>query len=241
MENYSQILKNKGYFVIKSLDEEVLSLFKSEITKIIFQKICQYNIKFDGKFYLENYHNYFSEEIHNSIWNKENRIFSYKFIHSEKIMNWLKKICSIKYNYTVLDIEKIGYPEVYFRIVRPNQDTDISGLHTDGSFYSITNNVEKIIWANWVKVWCPILFESKENNLGFFPESLNHNLKFIPLISKDKVRPKLLLNNFDKNNAIFAASDIGDVVYFSPDILHCAINKNSKYTRISIEFAIGPS
>jgi hypothetical protein len=144
-------------------------------------------------------------------------------------------------NYSVLDIEKIGYSEVYFRIVRPNNNNDIATLHTDGSFYEITNGISKKIWSKWIKIWIPIEFEPSKNDIGFFSNSMSSDLIFGIRTDRDKIRPVLLNNDFNIINAEFFGKQVGNIIYFSPKILHGAINNRANYTRVSIEFAIGPA
>jgi len=235
-----EVINEVGFFQEKRIPEKVYTLIKNKIKEIVSSELIQIGIKISEDFQLINYHNYCDDNIHREIWNKKSRIFDEEFIYNIQINEWLGEICNISPNFRVLDIEKIGYPEIYFRLVRPNRIEDISGPHTDGAYFSITDNVSEKIWGNWVKVWIPICHENQGNTLLIYPKSIGKNIKFFTKQHKDKPRPVMI----DDIAQYFPATNLGlkdgDILYFSPYLLHGALNSlASKFTRISIEFAIG--
>ncbi len=230
----------KGYTVLENMGFDLLEVFYNQILGEVKKKALQSNISLPQNFKLNEYHLYFTNEIHSVIWPKQSRLFSASFLSSKPVSFWLDQVSSIVQNYKVLDVEKIGYPEVYFRIVRPNFKDDIAGAHTDGAFYSITNAISEETWQKWIKIWSPVLFEPNFNTIGFYPISLINKPHFIPSLESDKSRPVLQDSVLVFGNAEYPAKHQGDVIAFSPHILHAALNESSSLTRVSIEFAIGP-
>ena len=97
-----------------------------------------------------NYHNLYIKN-HSEIWGKQQRIFSkeeVKKLLSFSLFNHLKN----KFGYLrVVDIEGIGYPEIYWRIVRPNKTEDVSGIHADSWFFTHTNKMTNEEQKNLLK------------------------------------------------------------------------------------------
>lgn len=233
-------INKKGYTIFENMGLELLEVFYNQILCEVKKKALQNSISLPQNFKLNEYHLYFPEEVHSVIWPKQSRLFSATFLSSKPVSAWLDRMSTLVQKYKVLDVEKIGYQEVYFRIVRPNFKNDIAGAHTDGAFYSIANAISEENWKRWIKIWCPILFEPNSNTIGFYPSSLINKPHFMPSLESDKSRPVLQNSVSDFGNAEYPAKLQGDIIAFSPYILHAALNESSSATRVSIEFAIGP-
>jgi hypothetical protein len=239
-EKIIEEIKKKGFYCAGNIPSIIYNLFLNKISGIVHNNLIKSGVNIPGDFELIHYHKYCNDYLHRRMWNKKSRIFDEQFIRKYEITSWLNEICSIKPNYHVLDIEKIGYPEIYFRLVRPNKIEDISGPHTDGAYYEVTDKISEEKWKNWIKVWIPICHENRDNTLLLYPSSMNHSPKFIPKEFQDKPRPVLLENIENYYPCLNPNLDNGIALYFSPYLLHGALNSmNSKYTRVSIEFAIG--
>jgi hypothetical protein len=232
-------LTSEGFFSSCDLPNDVLLIFEAEIRNLVKKKLLAHDIVLPPSLPLSSYHTLVSDELHADLWSKDSRVFSQNFISQAQVSDWLGQICRNYGKQGVLDVEGIGYPEIYFRLVRPAKKTDIFGAHSDGPFFSVTNNIPEELWSNWLKIWMPICFEKEANTLGFFPGSMNIKPNFKSLSFKDKIRP-VLTDDLDVFGPIFfPVENTGEVVVFSPYVLHQAWNEGSVQTRVSVEFAIG--
>ena len=233
-------INNIGFFRERKIPGNIYELISNKIHEIVCIELIQNGVTILEDFQLKNYHKYCDDRIHHNISNKKSRLLDEEFFCNVQINGWLNEVCDISPNFHVLDIEKIGYPEIYFRLVRPNRVEDISGPHTDGAYFTITDNVSEKIWGKWVKVWIPIYHENQRNTLLIYPKSMGKSINFDTRQYKDKPRPVMIDDIEQYCPATNLGLTNGDVLYFSPYLLHGALNSlTSEFTRVSIEFAIG--
>ena len=233
-------MNNFDFHVVRFATNEEINTWLNEIERIVKKKLSKIGILWPKGLRLYDYHKVVDADLHGQLWPKKERIFSEQFLKSEMINDWLRRIKKLANKREILDIEGIGYPEIYFRLVRPNESEDISGIHTDGAFYSITNKLSESKWERWLKVWVPLYFEPEHNTLAFARGSNKEKYRFDIKNDLDKKRPLFAKINHEKSlNWVKPINEIGEIVLFSPRTLHCAYNKSSNLTRISFEFAIG--
>jgi len=188
--------------------------------------------------FVSNYHLRIDPKLHTSLWSKNARKLSiYAPISGQCIRELTERILNFTDKQRILDIEGWNEPEIYFRIVRPNAESDISNWHTDAAFYSVTNGISRNIYKNWLKVWVPLWFEPDNNTLEIIPGSHLQEFKF-STCTTDKPRP-VLEAGINRAYALRPVRNRGDVLVFSPFLLHGALNAGSETTRLSIEFALG--
>lgn len=228
-----------GFCFAEKMPDHVHKLIEAEIIEKIIEIARANSIKTPTFFDLKKYHEWFPEGLHSEVWPKQMRFFDKKFLASPDMARWFDELCESAGKSEILDIEGLGYPEVYFRIVRPTKSSDILGPHADGPFFTMANKIPKKKWKNWLKVWSPIKFEGDYNTLGFFPGSMDKKATFVQTEHVDKPRPQLVEDISCFGDIVLPVKSEGDVVLFSPEVLHSAYNRNSTETRISIEFAIG--
>ena len=228
-----------GFEIKDALEPSILGLFKEEVENMVRRRLLDNEISINENFQLEDYHNFVTDELHSRIWGKKNRTFSPEFLKSYEVDRWFNGILACVKKKNVLDIEGIGYPEVYFRLVRPCHGDDTFGAHGDGVFYTMANNIPEHTWSKWLKVWFPITFEPLANTLGFYPESMRIIPKFAYKVYSDKPRP-VLVDSIEKFGQMkLPVQKVGEVAIFSPHLLHQAFNSGAKRSRVSIEFAVG--
>ena len=71
---------------------------------------------------------------------KCNRILPKEFIEWLSTTNFANKLKEKIGEYRISDEEGLGYPNVYWRLVRPNNKADVGPLHCDAWFWEINNN-----------------------------------------------------------------------------------------------------
>jgi hypothetical protein len=118
--NIAQSIKQEGFVNIGLVDELVLQAISKEIKGTVLKVLRQNKITMAANMHLQDYHKFVDGNLHSLIWPKTARLFNKEFVSTPLIKNWLSSICANFSDFEVLDIEGIGYAEIYFRLVRPN-------------------------------------------------------------------------------------------------------------------------
>ena len=97
----------------------------------------------------------------------------------------MKKLNKIYDFVEITDEEKLGYGNIYWRIVRPNQPRDIGALHRNSWFWEIdkTQFLPSCKFKR-LKVWISIYTKPGESGLLIIPKS--HKSKNISWHRKEK-------------------------------------------------------
>lgn len=240
-EIYTDFSDN-GYAIfpeVKMEEEKWLYDFVEHIWLEII-KINYPSILAEAKLFgLSNYNKISDKLDHSKLWNKNNRIFTKEQVQ-ELVSNLsIFKNLKILYNdYTIMDIEKIGYPEIYWRLVRPNSINDVAVAHKDSWFFSSTNNLSIKEQIGIAKVWLPVSVNDNLSGLSVSPQShlieIPHTIEF----RHGRLKPtanKEVLDSFPLKSLKLRP---GQAVVFDRDLLHKGIAHNGENTRVSIEFAI---
>ena len=129
----------KGFTTENKIEEKELGIFRTAITKqwiakikkestAVYKKIKEKNIS------IQDYHLVSDYLEHSKIWNKSSRILQKDFVEWFLKSNFAKTL-EIKYGeYIISDESNLGWPNIYWRLVRPNQKGDIGPLHRDSWF-----------------------------------------------------------------------------------------------------------
>ena len=93
--------------------------------------------------------------------------------------SFMKKLGDLYHSLEITDEEKLGYGNIYWRIVRPNQVNDIGALHRDAWFWEIdkTQYLPKYKFKR-LKTWISIYTKIGENGLLVIPKSHKINLSW---------------------------------------------------------------
>jgi ectoine hydroxylase-related dioxygenase (phytanoyl-CoA dioxygenase family) len=139
--------------------------------------------------------------------------------------------------FDVADIEGLGYPEIYWRLVRPDAAGDVAGAHTDEWFYTYTNRLTPQQQAGLVKVWVGVHVDPGRSGLAVVPDS--HQKDWPNHAEMRHGRPKPVLD-VDQRTLNLVNLDVkpGEAVVFHIRLLHAGIAHTGTRCRISMEFAI---
>jgi hypothetical protein len=186
---------------------------------------------------LSNYHTLSSQIEHENLWSKTVRLFSPQQVKSLMQMSLFTQLKSKFGPYKIADIEGLGYPEVYWRMVRPNESNDVSGVHSDRWFYTYTNNISDARQERLLKFWLAI--EAIPNESGLSVVCGSHLKKWPNGSELRHGRPKPVFLG-DSSSLIFQKLSLqpSEGVLFSIDLLHKGISHFGNHTRFSIEFAL---
>ncbi len=188
---------------------------------------------------MADYHLISSTLNHSAVWNKYSRILAPSFanwLYSSNLFNSLESLFGpIK----ISDEEGIGWPNIYWRLVRPNQPQDVGPLHRDEWFWKLDSSISKSeLSLKRLKVWMPIIVEKGNNGLLVVPYS--HTVTDLEWSSEHrhgKLKPLLTDKRFDSSTLLLPANR-GQVIIFDDKLLHGgAVNRGDK-CRVSLEFTI---
>lgn len=186
---------------------------------------------------LHDYHKISHLIDHQSAWIKDARIFNRDEIARILSMPFFALLEEEVGKFEVADIEGLGYPEIYWRLVRPGQQNDVAGAHADAWFYDYTNNLSEAQQQGLVKVWAAIYVQPGESGLSVLPGSHRVEWPNTWELRHGRRKPVLAVPQ-ESLGLITLDTKAGEAVVFNTKLLHAGIPHNGEQTRISIEFAI---
>ncbi len=176
---------------------------------------------------------------HASAWGKDARLFTpaevAELCERLTIFGFLEATFG---TYEIADIEGLGYPEIYWRLVRPKQPGDVAGAHADAWFYTVTNHMPPDEQQRIVKVWFPVFSEPGLSGISVAVDSHKMNLAYTGEMRHGRMKPLMT----DPRAPDIKLSPLqltpGQCVAFHVDLLHQGIGHMTDRSRVSIEFAI---
>ena len=231
-------IDSTGFYTGLVLNRFDLEFIKSLIRKKIILKIKKNypNLKKELKnFNISEYHHLSKYINHQKLWPKSERLLSESSVKKIKKLNFFSTLQKYFGKIIISNEESIRKEEMYWRIVRPNTDSDVGPLHADKWFWDL--NPWKAPKNSYrLKIWIPIVNESKKCGLVYWPMSHKKNIKykFLKINGKKKpIEPKIS----DKVKLKSFNVKPGNAVIFHDNLLHGGEIGKSK-TRVSIEFTM---
>ena len=231
---YPAFNKIEFEYIRKSIDSQYENVIKTK-------KIPSHNLEehLKNNFKISQYHQVSKYLNHEETWPKNVRILPKGFT------NWFLQssyINQLKNTYGLIEItdeENLGYPNIYWRLVRPNISRDIGSLHRDSWFWEI----DKLNGRNWpshkrLKTWLSVNVEPGKNGLLVVPKSHKTNQIKWDIIDKDGRKKPRLQSNIDKNEIKLLSTKNNTIVIFNDDLIHGGSTNNGHTTRVSLEFTI---
>jgi hypothetical protein len=136
----------------------------------------------------------------------------------------------------VTDEEDLGFPNFYFRVVRPNSPSDVGPVHADCWFWdirgqSVPANMERL------KVWAPLKRGRDYSGLGVLPGSHRNTYSYSQVKGSDgRLRPQFSLHARDKKSFIPVAIEPAQAIVFNDRLLHGGMVADT--LRVSVEFTL---
>ena len=238
------IEKSPGYATNLKLSNKELEIFKFYISEQWLKNIRENNLDLaswiiDNNFKIENYHKISKELNHSKIWPKSSRILPFQFLEefqNTNFFNQLKKLFNVV---EISDEEDLGYGNIYWRLVRPNEKSDVGPIHRDSWFWQLNKNFPKPLYPfKRIKVW--IAIETQPLKSGLLIEDNSHlreDIKWKGEIRHGIVKP-LLLSDMKEFDMKLISTNPGESIIFNDNLVHGgALNKGNK-TRVSLEFTL---
>lgn len=180
------------------------------------------------------YHHIDSGVKHKIIFSKANRMLS-KYLNVFQELDFYYKLRSI-FGKIILAGEDIIIPEeFYWRLVRPNNPSDVGPLHADAWFWDLRQEKPPINKVR-VKVWIPLYSEPGISGLKYSEGSHRKNYPYIGEMRDGMTKP-LPCFNINEVPATTFDGKPGQAIIFNDYLLHGGI-VGGTLTRVSIEFYI---
>ena len=233
----SENIVTMGFDIFKCSDLKAHELIRSYILDNLNQRSKTIGVHFNSwEDLLVNYES--NQKIHLLIANKKYRLLSKDQVESVFRTELFRDIANLLGKFNVSDEEDYGWPEVYWRIVRPNKSDDIGPLHADAWFWTLNpdwkNNSKEL---RRTKVWIPLQCEESLNGLHVIPRSHKHTSKYAynKVTSNNKSKP-VIQSQPEKEDLLLLSPEYGSLVIFDDNLVHGGALNNGRYPRISIEF-----
>lgn len=225
-----------GFKLEKDEIELAKNLIKEQWLNIIKQHEPSLWQRFD-KVGIERYHELSHLLNHGLIWKKSNRILSKKAAEIVRSMSIIKNIEKAYGPVIIVDEENIGYEEIDWRLVRPNQLSDIGPLHTDDWFLKLGHGVTPPANMKAIKVWVALCCEPGLNGLKIVPHSHKKEWRYHGEFRHGFIKPQIDEDEKDLLVQLLHTAP-GDVIVFHDKLLHGGAINRGKYCRISMEFML---
>ena len=221
-------------YIKKSIDAQYTKVIRKE--DIPKEKLVEH---LKREFKVSHYHEISKYINHSKTWPKSKRILPRDFVNWFLSTRYINELVSQYGSLEITDEELIGYPNIYWRITRPNKKNDVGPLHRDSWFWEINKlNGKDFPKFKRLKSWISINVEAGKNGLLVVKGSHKiDNLKWNTIEKDGKFKPsletkipeekKMLLNTY--NNC---------AVTFDDDLVHGGSENFGETTRVSMEFTV---
>ena len=236
---YNQQWYGKGYTTSNVLNEKELEDLRLGLKDCVSRVMREEGIDLDDDFELRNYHKYIkSNEEHFKIVGRTRDLYPDDFnFEVEEIIRKLSNVVG----FALTDIEPtLGNQwHIIIRINRPNS-TDYNPPHKD--FYGPWDK-DGIIFK-FINLWIPICGVSEKSSLPLVPKShLLPECKILRtfeggVLGGNTYRVTSILEWDGKNNLIRSDVKYGEVLIFSPHLIHGFAVNSGDETRVALEFRL---
>ncbi len=236
MNKISDLKNGKGYFELK-LNQMELKSIRTIVNSHYLENLKEnYPLKkhIFKKNKIQNYHKISKYIDHKKNWPMRARTLPKKKAHKFFKFNFIKELKKIFGNFKISDEYNIGHEEIYWRIVRPKQKTDVGPLHCDKWFWDLNKDFTpkgKLRVKCWISLWCKGL-----NGLRVYPKSQLKKFNYSYEKRDGEKKPVFDLKQKKKIKKLNCKP--GTIIIFNDSLLHGGSVNNSSQTRVSIEFTM---
>lgn len=239
-------LATNGFSTRAFLDQEYLEeikniLYDNLVYMFQLQSIGHANKLMSLVNGLEYYHLAdFNNFDHAKIWGKNARVLGPNFVKWFKKSRFWQKLVVLFGDIEISDEDRYGWPNIYWRLVRPYVKSDVGPLHRDSWFWEL--NKDTFLTPEYpfkrIKVWIPIIIEEGKNGLLVSPKSHQRfDIEWHGEHKQGKMKP-ILDTELSSINTILLDTKPAQAVIFDDDLMHGGALNNGDTTRVSIEFTI---
>jgi len=238
MSIHSEVFDAPGYSCSLMLEENELTILKKIVNdhyQYVLKRKLNLNVSSEANLY-----HYLQIKNHADVWKKEDRFFNQDAIEIIKKFKFLEVLKGVLGDFYISNkVNQDGKleqeEEIYWRLVRPHEETDVGNLHADIWFSEIYGYKEKL-FSNFetIKVWIPVYIEPGLSGLVISENShkLKHEYEIVTLDGRS--RPNLIT----KLDTRLLITPPGTVVLFGENLVHGGIINSGNFCRVSIEITL---
>jgi hypothetical protein len=180
---------------------------------------------------------------HETLWKKEYRVLPKESVAALAQFDFVRRLtaelggaCRIS-NVVFFSGEIPDYPEVYWRLVRPNVVTDVGALHTDNWFHRLLGSGESLYdkEETTVKMWLAIYAEPGLNGLYVVPGSHGKTWRVKHVPAADGYGRPALDEPLGDYARYLVPTAPGQAVLFNENLLHGGALNAGATSRVSVE------
>jgi hypothetical protein len=192
---------------------------------------------------IENYHQIADRVNHQKLWHKSSRVLPKASVDSVKSLPFFSILKNEFGDFSISDVydteQRHGQEEIYWRLVRPNVQSDVGPLHKDNWFHGAANSGYGMFSkdAITVKAWIPIFCEKGKSGLALLGGSHLREWKYHIEVEDGMVRPKPD-EDLSQLGAALVPTDAGNVLLFNDGVLHGGVLNAGRQTRVSAEITL---
>ena len=242
-----EIDTGKGYIVIeKAFSEDEYVKIKNAIETQYKARLDELDTKgweMELKQHLKTdfaprvYHKISHRIEHTRAWPKPERVLPKQFHDFFVGTTYFKKLSEKYDNPIITDEERLGYGNIYWRIVRPNQNQDIGALHQDSWFWDIDRSQYVPTYKfKRIKTWISIVTEPGKNGLIVIPDSQKENAEWATVEKHGRIKPILVGEEKYKDRKNLLKTNNNTAVVFHDKLIHGGALNRGTETRVSLEF-----
>jgi hypothetical protein len=227
-----------GFSTELYLNNRDLELVRNLIRTQWLQRIEEFDPgKLDKFMTLEmsNYHQFSDILDHKNMWSKSKRILNSNAVNLFRQTSLIKDLEFHFGTFLISAEDGIEKEEIYWRLVRPNYQSDVGPLHADEWFWSLGHGTTPSGYRR-IKVWISIFSELGKNGFGFVRGSHKKDWKYHGVIKDGMVKPQIDEDLDSLKLEIFEATP-GQAIVFHDKLLHGGVVGGSS-TRVSLEFTV---
>tara|TARA_Y100000591_G_scaffold176848_2_gene152768 strand:+ start:6357 stop:7094 length:738 start_codon:yes stop_codon:yes gene_type:complete len=233
--NILELQNGNGFFTFQ-IEKNELEILRETVNQHFSKIINSTYPDLKLKTRINDYHKISKKVEHNKIWPMKSRVLSkekYNIFLESKLA---KKLAEIFGKFSISDENNMGHGELVWRLVRPNEKSDVGPIHCDKWFWDLNPNhkvpdsCERI--KCWISLWC-----DNKNGLQIYPGSQLKNFHY-----KSEKRHGYVKPIFDESNVeTFMQKQNctpGTVIVFNDKLLHGGVVNEGTETRVSMEFTM---
>jgi hypothetical protein len=185
---------------------------------------------------IERYHELADLVDHKALWPKTSRLLPEHAVRHMQTMGFFRALEDSFGDIAISDEEPIGWPAVYWRLVRPLAASDYGPLHADAWFWELGNGVTPQGRIR-VKVWIPLYVQPGLNGLRVVPGSHRQTWRYHGEM-RDGYRKPCLDEDEESMSADLLPTAPGRAVVFHDLLIHGGAYNRAENTRVSMEFTL---
>ncbi len=230
---------DSGFSTLLHLSTEELADIRGAIEAQWLAVLCEHAPdRVDGfrDLGIARYHEFADGLPHESMWPKSARILPAEVGARIRSMEFMRELAEAFGAFTVSDEDEVGWPEIYWRLVRPDRSGDMGPLHADRWFWDLGHGTTPA-GVERVKVWVAVVTEPGRSGLRVVPASHRREWRFHGEARDGKLKPQI-----DEDEETLGArlidTEPGDAVVFHDALLHGGAANRGAFTRVSFEFTM---